>query len=891
MSFKSSDADKLDKLDKLVTSRSQNVIITGYFDRCNLGDDLFQSVWDYIFTKKSFKKHNVQFIGLDELRSCGSLSTCDVLIFAGGDVLNYYFLSELKTILHEFNFSGKLYAFSVGIPYQVVIVDGLLDQFNFIMCRAKGDAFNLRRRFGENHVRYFPDLSVYLPHLFKVERSKKEFTGINDYKIFNDKLNVGVFLTRNIFEKNPHYDTVVKRIAKALDGISQLQLPGICGFELFLIPFNTNSRNAFEDDHLINNDIYEHVENKKFIHNVDKAFTVEEMWWTFKNQLDMNITMRYHSHMYSIVSRVPFASLYTTRKVQNLLNDTGLSSYGYRLPLNEDDMPTDFESEGFVEKFTIAFNDRSNIVQNMKLYTDRHGSIEQFEEVLKTLIDNPSDKAKIRKRTYPSSTVTDVIESLVKYIWSEQNKLHTEKDVALVADEIYKGKINFLSLVSDSQELMQNKTKISEFLAALACFGLIHIPYPKYHYGMSRKILDNSFHAKNEFMWVWSDYQKGHEQFFIENPIIRKPYFNATFVGIEDFKGCHRSGWQYVLDNLMGFHSDTSTLIFDNYIDRTFHWAHNVYKYTKIIPFKRPWCGFVHHTFDEEYSPYNVPNVFKNPSFLESLNNCFALFTLSTDLATKIKVLLQQHGFKKVKVKAFVHPTETPKLMFSVDRFLENKKRKVVQIGAWLRDPYAIFKLKIHKNRTFPFETERVGLQKAVLRGKHMNNYFKPRDFVLTFESYDEKFSYRFDEKERVEDRSANKFVAGIMRSIENDWNSVVTIDTLNDQEYDVLLSENIVFLKLVDASAVNTVIECIVRNTPILVNRIAAVEEMLGVEYPFYYESMTEAAIKVSDLYLIKQTNKYLLQLNKQKYTMEYFMHDVNDWLSNNPVEELIDK
>lgn len=877
---------ELDSSDRFIKKHDKNIIVAGYFDRHNLGDDLFRDVWEHIFSKPGFESCNVSYIGLDNLRVCTELKDCDTLIFAGGDVLNYYFLSELKNIVHKFQFTGKLFAFSVGIPYQVVIVDGLLDQFHFLMCRAKGDAFNLRRRFGSNHVRYFPDLSVYLPELFQVEKSKKEFIGLNEHKTFNDRLNVGVFLTRNIYEKNPCYDRVVENIAKSLDNIVEMNAQGTRGFELFLIPFNTNEKNVFEDDILINSDVHNKVRNKQYIHNVTRQLSVEEMWWTFKNQLDMNITMRYHSHMYSIVSRVPFVSLYTTRKVQNLLLDTQLSNYSYAFPLNEDDLPTDFSTIKFCEKFENAFNDRFIITKAIKSYLDTYSSLEQFDNTLKTLVDMPLEKVQIAQRVYPLTTINNVIESLVKFIWSDKGNIYTEKDVIMVADEIYKNKLNFSTLLGELSR--EKKEKMGDFLSALACFGLIRIPYPKYHYGMAKKILNVDFHAKNEFMWVWGDYQKDNEKFFIENPMMRRNYFNATFVGIEDFKGCHRSGWQYILNHLMSFHSDTSPLIFDNYIDRTFHWAHDVYKYTHLIPFKRPWCGFIHHTFDESYSPFNVPNLFRNDTFLQSLKHCHALFTLSQDLAIKINVLLQQYGYKHVLVKSFTHPTECSKLIFSIDKFMDNNHRKVVQIGAWLRDNYAIYKLVPYGRKRSP--QKRIPIKKAVLRGKHMNNYFKPDNLKLSIEKISESetddIEYDFNRGDLLVTTN-NKFALGVIRSIHDEWNSVEILDTLDNDQYDQLLAENIVFLKLIDASAVNTVIECVVRCTPVLVNRHAAVEEMLGAEYPFYYDDMTEAGVKVNDIDLIKKTNRYLIALNKKKFTMEYFLQDFDNWFKENPLQE----
>ena len=71
-------------IDQMSGPGHKNVIIAGYFDRHNLGDDLFHEIWKHIFTKEKLKSHNVKFIGLDDLRLCSDLTNCDVLIFAGG---------------------------------------------------------------------------------------------------------------------------------------------------------------------------------------------------------------------------------------------------------------------------------------------------------------------------------------------------------------------------------------------------------------------------------------------------------------------------------------------------------------------------------------------------------------------------------------------------------------------------------------------------------------------------------------------------------------------------------------------------------------------------------------------------------------------------------------
>jgi hypothetical protein len=112
--------------------------------------------------------------------------------------------------------------------------------------------------------------------------------------------------------------------------------------------------------------------------------------------------------------------------------------------------------------------------------------------------------------------------------------------------------------------------------------------------------------------------------------------------------------------------------------------------------------------------------------------------------------------------------------------------------------------------------------------------------------------------------------------------NSVDLINQLTNEQYDDLLTKNIVFINLVDASAVNTVIECIVRNTPIVVNDHPAVKEMLGEDYPLYYTSNIdlyntnkEIETLLTNTNNIKKANKYLEKLDKTKYTIEYFIEE----------------
>jgi hypothetical protein len=277
--------------------------------------------------------------------------------------------------------------------------------------------------------------------------------------------------------------------------------------------------------------------------------------------------------------------------------------------------------------------------------------------------------------------------------------------------------------------------------------------------------------------------------------------------------------------------------------------------------------GFIHHTFDEEYSVYNSTNLFKNPEFIQSLENCRGLFVLSNYMIELTQNALNDlsasedntshFNFSNIYVTALKHPTEPvdPDKIFTTQNFLQNDNRLIVHIGAWLRDMFAIYRLP---------DLSLLGISKAILHGPDMNNYMIPENFFSIFDHHyneetedfdndqvgDEYYSSEdplspgFYQEKQVMCRdistntfAGNKFVKGVRDYIDHLVNTVTIIPELNNEDYDTLLSQNYVYIQLHEASAVNTIIECIRRRTPIIVNKIPSTVELLGEHYPFYYD------------------------------------------------------
>lgn len=107
--------------------------------------------------------------------------------------------------------------------------------------------------------------------------------------------------------------------------------------------------------------------------------------------------------------------------------------------------------------------------------------------------------------------------------------------------------------------------------------------------------------------------------------------------------------------------------------------------------------------------------------------------------------------------------------------------------------------------------------------------------------------------------------------------NNVCQLKYLDNEQYDILPSQNLVFLDLYDSSANNALIECIVRGSPVIVNRLKAVVEYLGEDYPLYFENLTEAAQMAEDENLVLSAHQCLMDNPlRKKLAGDYFLKSV---------------
>jgi hypothetical protein len=273
----------------------------------------------------------------------------------------------------------------------------------------------------------------------------------------------------------------------------------------------------------------------------------------------------------------------------------------------------------------------------------------------------------------------------------------------------------------------------------------------------------------------------------------------------------HRSGWPYALDALADLHVPGGVLL-EGFIEKKFAWGGDSGDLRNDPqPHTRPWVGFWHNppTVHESFNRVgHAPgDILASELWRQSVPHCRGLFTFSRHLRKWLEPRVP------VPVCNLLHPTGRPVVAFSPWRYAANQRKKIVQVGWWLRRVESLHELGV------------TALEKAVLN-----------PFPAT--------SGRHDTEEW--------------------WNygghpGVTLLPYLDSRAYDELLAENIVFLDLYDSTANNTIVECVVRMTPVLVNPLPAVVEYLGEGYPFYFSDLREAARKAQDTELVVAAHQYL--------------------------------
>lgn len=275
--------------------------------------------------------------------------------------------------------------------------------------------------------------------------------------------------------------------------------------------------------------------------------------------------------------------------------------------------------------------------------------------------------------------------------------------------------------------------------------------------------------------------------------------------------------------------------------------------------FTVPWVGIIHNPtnmpkwFDYGNSPQEL---LKSTKFQASLKYCKGLIVFSEHL----KQELLRWGGWPCTIEVVYHPTEPsdikwksinekPKSIEKLICFSSSTKmpRNLVQVGYWLRRIASIWQVDVPEN---------------------WNKYWVNRA----------EYGFKCLEKEIFNENLIKPILS----------NNVDILNLSND-EYDVFLSNSVMFVDLYDSSCNNAIIEAIVRHIPIVVRRLPATIEYLGEDYCLFFDDLDEVQYLLMNDTLLTKANKQLEAIEQSgKIYGKYFVKQMRELPFLNPIEKI---
>ncbi len=870
------------------------VLVLGFYGRHNLGDESYKRSFAAAFGTGA----RLTFVCIDDAEHVGvGPGEYDLVVVGGGDVICPYFMDKLAPLLADH--AGAVCAVSVGVPYAADA--RYLRLFDHVFARSAEDHALAVAELGASNATLVPDACALLrplplPLPLPPPRSGRARS-------------VAVCLAQPMFHGNAHAPGLVSALCDAL-----ARFAGAAGgAELHLLPFNTNEAQPSECDLLANAALAEALRAAGVRGVVCHGALGVDGTLRALAEADLVVASRFHAVAFAMLVGTPFAACYVSSKVGKLLRDAGCAGRSVEMPHDACFQPTCLDADALLRCMRDPARARLPGVGGApaarayaacagppaslrRSLLDRPGAPRTLEQALESArdllgrhlgreLDGAAFDALLRRRgaLAPDSDGAMAAARVVAFavtgstnsacVWGLHENMQTDGFCLLEAvefvhrDHCEGGKPPWTP-PPEGASCLEGGSKGASCLE-----------------GESKACLEGG--SKGGCPLRYHPAVPGAQ---------RRLLLDLTYMAQDTFRGCHRSGWAYAVGGLMLLDGPSvgrrGRMMLDTYVDRTFHWGRGPLQLAGAIPYRAPWAGFVHHTFDTTHSEHNCAALFAEPAFLASLAQCRGLFALSRALAAQLESALASAGHPGVPVHALPHPTEPvdARMEFTPARFAANKSRRIVQVGAWLRDPYAIYELPVPDDNP-------LRLRKAVLRGKDMDGYFAPPDLMEGLRAACAAAASASASGPapapapapaamcRSASRPANRYCDGMLRRLARDYASVEQLERIDDAAYDALLSENVVFLRLVDCSAVNTVVECIARATPLFVNRLPAIEELLGAGYPGFYSSLAHAAELACDARVVAHAHAHLRCLDRSALSLEAFVSGVQRCLSQDPL------
>ena len=277
-----------------------NIIVTGYYEEKNLGDDLFEKIAKQIFSDDKIKPkiNKIEYIKIDRINSNEVYFNSDKLILFGGETMNDYFLDKI-ILFKKKNPNSECHAIGVSCNQDYKTIQNKVNIFDKIIFRNKKDYEYFEKRLGK-YVSYTPDIVFTMKYKKPLINYKSKKAGFF--------VAMPLYCNLNKIEK----DLFLKNIRELIDKLI------LKSYKIYFFPMCCNEK-AKEDDLLLIKKITE-VYNEDILKKF-KFFESNTRICKYIKKMRINFCWRFHSVVLSIVHNIPFIAFSQTPKVTNILKD------------------------------------------------------------------------------------------------------------------------------------------------------------------------------------------------------------------------------------------------------------------------------------------------------------------------------------------------------------------------------------------------------------------------------------------------------------------------------------------------------------------------------------------------------------------------------------------
>lgn len=266
--------------------------IVGWYNGKNVGDEAFKYAHPQFFAS-----HDINYV--TPPNQCRP--EADIIVLGGGAVVAPFYLEILPA-------NKPKYALGVDIAYLSEIDLLAAADFQGAMVRNSTDLPTMQQKL-HCPVRSIPDLAFCIQkESYSLEPSTKKKMGV----LVTDYVNPAIDRPIAEFAERA-WDFKIK-MAKRLDGFIKQ------GWEVYLIPCATG---GYGNDIRINLDLMSFMERQPIC--IMETIRPPQMI-DLLSQMDINICMRFHAHIFSVMAGVPLVSIEFTRKVKLFLEENDLTS-------------------------------------------------------------------------------------------------------------------------------------------------------------------------------------------------------------------------------------------------------------------------------------------------------------------------------------------------------------------------------------------------------------------------------------------------------------------------------------------------------------------------------------------------------------------------------------